>query len=67
MAGGMGTRLRPLTCECPKPLVPLVGKSCIFYILDLLKANGITDVCVTLMYLGEKIKEELLPIIIEKE
>jgi len=59
MAGGMGTRLRPLTCECPKPLVPLVGKSCIFYILDLLKANGITDVCVTLMYLGEKIKEEL--------
>ena len=59
MAGGMGTRLRPLTYDRPKPLVPLVGKSCILYILDLLKSNGITDVCVTLMYLGEKIKEEL--------
>ena len=59
MAGGMGTRLRPLTYDKPKPLVELVGKSCILYILDLLKANGITDVCVTLMYLGEKIREEL--------
>lgn len=59
MAGGMGTRLRPLTYDCPKPLVSIAGKSCIFYILDLLKSNGITDVCITLRYLGEKIKENL--------
>ena len=35
MAGGEGTRLRPLTSNQPKPMVPIVGKPCMEHILDL--------------------------------
>jgi len=62
MAGGFGTRLRPLTCDSPKPLAKIAGKYCILYVLDCLKAAGITDVCVTLMYKPEAIKEALLSV-----
>ena len=37
MAGGEGTRLRPLTSNQPKPMVPVVGKPCMEHILELLK------------------------------
>ena len=36
MAGGEGTRLRPLTSNQPKPMVPIVGKPCIEHIVELL-------------------------------
>lgn len=55
MAGGEGSRLRPLTCNMPKPLVPLCGKPVIEYIFDLLIRNGIEDVCVTTGYLSDRI------------
>ena len=48
MAGGEGTRLRPLTSNQPKPMVPIVGKPCIEHILDLLREHGFDDVIVTL-------------------
>ena len=38
MAGGEGTRLRPLTSNQPKPMVPIVGKPCMEHILELLQA-----------------------------
>lgn len=57
MAGGKGTRLRPLTCDTPKPLVPLCGKPVLEYIFDLLIRNGVQEACVTLGYLGHKIEE----------
>ena len=48
MAGGEGSRLRPLTLQRPKPMVPLVNKSCIVHILDLLaQARGHRGRCHT--------------------
>lgn len=59
MAGGKGTRLRPITENIPKPLLPVAGVACIKRILSLLNKHGITDVAVTLGYLSEKIENEL--------
>ncbi|MCB0134540.1 MAG: NTP transferase domain-containing protein, partial [Caldilineaceae bacterium] len=47
MAGGEGSRLRPLTIGRPKPMVPVVNKAVIGHIFDLLKSHGITEVVVT--------------------
>jgi mannose-1-phosphate guanylyltransferase/phosphomannomutase len=55
MAGGVGNRLRPLTCKLPKPMVPLLDKPVMEYALDHLKRHGITDVAVTVQYLPETI------------
>lgn len=55
MAGGEGTRLRPLTCNMPKPLAPLCGRPVLEYILDLLKSNSFDKATLTLMYQGNKI------------
>ncbi|MCD8502236.1 MAG: NTP transferase domain-containing protein [Bacillaceae bacterium] len=57
MAGGKGTRLRPLTCNIPKPMVPLIHKPVMEYSIDLLKKYGITEIAVTLQYLPEVIKD----------
>jgi mannose-1-phosphate guanylyltransferase/phosphomannomutase len=57
MAGGEGTRLRPLTCNRPKPMVPVVNKPVMEHILNLLKKHGFNDVAVTLQYMPEQIKE----------
>ena len=57
MAGGEGSRLRPLTSGVPKPLVPVVGKPVMEHILRLLRNHGITDVVVTLQYLGSAIRD----------
>ncbi len=56
MAGGEGSRLRPLTINRPKPMVPLVSKPVMAHILDLLKRQGITEVVVTLHYMPEAIQ-----------
>jgi mannose-1-phosphate guanylyltransferase/phosphomannomutase len=56
MAGGEGTRLRPLTSNQPKPMVPIVGKPCMEHILELLKAHGFEDVIVTLAFLPQAIR-----------
>lgn len=57
MAGGEGSRLRPLTCDLPKPLVKLCGKPISKYILDLLNDNDCTDAVFTLHYLGKQIED----------
>jgi mannose-1-phosphate guanylyltransferase / phosphomannomutase len=56
MAGGEGTRLRPLTSNQPKPMVPIVGKPCMEHILELLKQHGMEDVIVTLAFLPQAIR-----------
>ncbi|PWK13847.1 nucleotidyltransferase-like protein [Tumebacillus permanentifrigoris] len=56
MAGGQGTRLRPLTNRMPKPMVPLLDRPCMEYIIDLLKSHGITEIAVTLQYLPQVIQ-----------
>ena len=40
MAGGAGMRLRPMTCDCPKPLVPLCGAPVMDYALRVLVRHG---------------------------
>lgn len=57
MAGGEGTRLRPLTCDTPKPMTRLCGRPVLEYILDLLKKNGVTEAAVTLGYLPGVIRD----------
>jgi mannose-1-phosphate guanylyltransferase/phosphomannomutase len=56
MAGGEGTRLRPLTSNQPKPMVPIVGKPCMEHILELLRAHEFTDVIVTVAFLPQAIR-----------
>ncbi|EGD48539.1 Nucleotidyl transferase [Ruminiclostridium papyrosolvens DSM 2782] len=57
MAGGEGSRLRPLTCNRPKPMVPIANKPVMEHIIELLKKYGIKDIAVTLQYMPEKIKD----------
>lgn len=57
MAGGEGSRLRPLTCDMPKPMVPVMNVPIMEHIVNLLKSHGITEIGVTLMYLPQKIKD----------
>ena len=57
MAGGIGTRLRPLTCGIPKPMVPIFDKPVMEYTLKLLKKYNIYDVGVTLAYLPQVIMD----------
>jgi len=60
MAGGAGSRLRPLTCGRPKPIVPIMNKAVMGRIIELLKKNGITDIGVTLQFLPEKIEMKVV-------
>jgi mannose-1-phosphate guanylyltransferase/phosphomannomutase len=53
MAGGFGTRLRPLTCNTPKPMVPLMNKPMMEHIVSLLRTHGITDLIGSLFYQPE--------------
>lgn len=57
MAGGEGTRLRPLTCSMPKPMTKVANKPILQHILTLLKNNGITEAAATLLYLPQIIKD----------
>ncbi len=57
MAGGEGTRLRPLTCGRPKPMVPVANKPVMEHITDLLKKNNIKDMAATLQYMPDLISE----------
>ncbi len=55
MAGGEGSRLRPLTCDRPKPMVPMLNRPVMEYAVELLKKHGINDIGVTLQYLPQEI------------
>lgn len=57
MAGGEGSRLRPLTLGRPKPMVPVLDKPCIEHIFELLKTHGITEVVVTVHYMAGVIQD----------
>ncbi|MDQ3857606.1 MAG: sugar phosphate nucleotidyltransferase, partial [Actinomycetota bacterium] len=56
MAGGEGTRLRPLTSNQPKPMVPVVGKPCMEHIVELLRAHEFEDVVATLAFMPQAIR-----------
>jgi dTDP-glucose pyrophosphorylase/CBS domain-containing protein len=59
MAGGAGTRLRPLTDHTPKPLLPVGEKPIINHIIDLLHDAGICDIILATCYLASALEEEL--------
>lgn len=56
MAGGEGSRLRPITANRPKPLVPVANEPIMLHIVNLLKRHGVEDVVVTLHYLADEIQ-----------
>ena len=58
LAGGLATRLRPLTEKIPKALVPVTGRPFLAHQLELLRENGITRVVLCVGYLGEMIRDE---------
>lgn len=59
LAGGKGTRLRPITYEIPKALIPVQGKTITEHLLDLFKKYGIKEVVIAIGYMKEKIKDYL--------
>ena len=57
MAGGAGSRLRPLTCDLPKPMVPIMNRPVMHYSINLFRKYGIKDIGVTLQYLPRVIQD----------
>lgn len=57
LAGGFGTRLRPLTLTKPKPMIPLVNKPVMEHVVDYLVSHGLTDIVMTTTYLRKMIMD----------
>ena len=57
MAGGEGSRLRPLTSNQPKPLLPIANRPMMEHVIDLLRRHGITDIVVTLAFMPDAIRQ----------
>jgi len=59
LAGGEGTRLRPLTSTVPKPVVPLVDRPLVAYMLDWLRRHGVDDVVMSCGFLATSVRNVL--------
>jgi len=57
MAGGEGSRLRPLTCGCPKPMVPLMDRPVMSYAIELIRRHGVREAAATLHYLPDMVRD----------
>lgn len=57
LAGGLGTRMRPVTETIPKPMIPVCGRPFLEHQLELLRRNGINRVLLLVSYLGEQIEQ----------
>jgi mannose-1-phosphate guanylyltransferase len=57
LAAGKGTRVRPLTYDLPKPMIPILGKPVMAYLIERLAKYGVRDIMVNVSYLHEKIEE----------
>ncbi|MED5598958.1 NDP-sugar synthase [Janthinobacterium sp. P210006] len=57
LAAGKGTRVQPLTYDLPKPMIPILGKPVMAYLVEHLAQHGVTDIMVNVSYLHEKIEE----------
>ena len=56
MAGGEGSRLRPLTSNLPKPMLPIANRPLMQHIIELLRKHGVTDVIATVQFLSSIIR-----------
>ncbi len=56
LAGGEGTRLRPLTSTVPKPVVPLAGQPFISYMIEWLRGHGIDDVILACGFMADGVR-----------
>jgi mannose-1-phosphate guanylyltransferase / phosphomannomutase len=56
MAGGEGSRLRPMTANLPKPLLPVANRPVMEHMLRLLRRHGITDTVVTVQFLASLVR-----------
>lgn len=59
LAGGKGTRLRPLTVYTPKPIVPVLNRPFLLYQIEILSRAGISDIVLSLSYQPDKIEDLL--------
>ena len=57
LAAGQGTRVRPLTKDLPKPMVPILGKPVMEYLIEHLARHGVTEIMVNVAYYHKKIEE----------
>ena len=57
MAGGLGTRLRPYTGDCPKPMLPVAGKPMLEHIIDRARSEGFSHFILSVHYLGQMIED----------
>jgi len=57
LAGGLGTRLRPLTSQVPKALIPIGGKPFLHHQIELVKRSGIRDIVLCVGHLGDRVKD----------
>ncbi|CAA6820556.1 MAG: Mannose-1-phosphate guanylyltransferase, partial [uncultured Sulfurovum sp.] len=57
LAGGKGTRVRPLTYMLPKPMVPIVERPIMSFLLELLKKHSFDEVIVTVGYMANTIED----------
>ncbi|WP_263768640.1 NDP-sugar synthase [Propionivibrio soli] len=57
LAAGQGTRVRPLTKDLPKPMVPILGKPVMEYLIEHLARHGVTDIIINVAYHHRRIEE----------
>jgi len=57
LAGGLGTRLRPLTNKKPKPMLPLGNKPLLEHLIKWIRKNGVKDIVLCVSYLHETIEK----------
>ena len=59
LAGGEGTRLRPLTYTTPKPVMPLAGRPFLSFMLDWLNGHGVDEVILSCGFLSDGVRQVL--------
>lgn len=59
MVGGMGTRLRPLTETCPKPILPVLDKPCLMYLIENIASAGISEIILACGYRYPQLAETI--------
>ena len=59
LAGGEGTRLRPLTSSIPKPVVPLAGRPFISYMIEWLRRHGVDEVILSCGFMADGVRAVL--------